>query len=124
MKFALYRNGGTYMNVLELYIKDLLKNGITETGNSDIKNEITNRLDDLGIEYEATMDEYFQYTIYLKHNLCRTVWNCYDESLEGKYSYYDLYCLWNNEADKTIYDNFSSWIEEMEQCKVLVRERM
>ena len=59
MKFALYRNGGTYMNVLELYIKDLLENGITETGTPDIKNEITHRLDNLGIEYEVTMDEYF-----------------------------------------------------------------
>lgn len=46
-------------------------------------------------------------------------YQCYEPDCEGLYTQSDLLDLWENEIDKTNFDSFDSWIDEMLKLEIL-----
>ena len=46
-------------------------------------------------------------------------YQCFEPDCDGIYTESDLHDMWDNEIDKSNFENFDSWLEEMLDCMVL-----
>lgn len=45
---------------------------------------------------------------------------CYEEGVQGVYTIEDLKNMWENEIDKSNFEDYESWLDEMLQYQILV----
>lgn len=46
-------------------------------------------------------------------------YQCFEPDCEGIYTESDLHDMWDNEIDKSNFEDFDCWLEEMLDCMVL-----